>query len=252
MRLLGAVVLLVLLAAWPAQAAIAVVQETNCSSEPSASCTTPSIASTTGHLFVVSVGFCCTTGDHTSITDSHSNPYGLVIAEFASGSAFAMQYATAGGTGGATHTFTSNHASAGVYATISVLEVSGAAASPLDQTQTGIDAVSCCTAHSSTSTATTAQANELLLGFGSTTDASTFTTDTGAGWTERTNIASDGDTEGLITGSRVVAATGTYAYTWTTNVATRAVSGISTWKEATAVGVRQRCVGCGSDPKVIE
>lgn len=130
---------------------------------------------------------------------------------------------------------------------MSVQEVSGAAASPLDQTAAATDPNG--TSHTTPSTGTTSQANELLIGVGGTIDITTYTNDGGAGWTEQTNIATDASHEGIITGSKAVSAVGTYAYTYTTGSAVDAAQGISTWKASAAT--RQRCIGCGTDKKVI-
>lgn len=155
----------------------------------------------------------------------------------------------ANGAGGASHTFTLTGASGSFFGTLSVTEVSGAAtSSPLDKTATDTDPDGS-TSHATAATGTTAQANEILIGFGSSAAPTAYTTDTGAGWTELSNISTDADTEGLITGYRIVSAVGTFTYTYTTDTAEENVLGISTWKEAS--GNRQRCIGCGTDKKVI-
>lgn len=221
-----------------------------CQAEGATTCTTTGVTTTTGNLFVASTGFCCAA--FTSVTDSKGNSYTNAIADItdAIGGKSRQDYKE-NGTGGASHTFTLTGASAAFFGTMSVTEVSGAATSgALDKTATGITNPGA-TSHTTSSTATTAQANELLLGFGSTSAGpTTFTTDTGAGWTEQTNISTDADTEGLITGTRIVSATSTFAYTYTTAETRDATQGISTWKEAS--GNRQRCIGCGADKKVID
>lgn len=213
-----------------------------------ASCTTAGVTTTTGNLFIASAGYCCAA--FTSVTDNKGNSYTDSVAEQsdAGGGSSRQQYKESGA-GGASHTFTLTGASGAFFGALSVTEVSGAATSgALDQTAGGITNPGD-TSHTTNTTSTTTQANELLLGYGSTANVATFTTDTGAGWTELTNIATDADTEGLITGYRIVSATGTFAYTYTTNVARDTTQGISTWKEAS--GRRQRCIGCGIDKKVI-
>ena len=232
------------IAAWPAHAAIAVVQTVSCQAEASATCITSGVTTTTGNLFIASTGYCCDT--FTSITDNKSNTFIDSIAELTQGSTLGRQQYKENGAGGASHTFTLTGGSASFFGTLSVTEVSGALTSgALDQTATGTTASG--TNHATSATPTTAQANELLLGFGSSVDITTFTTDTGAGWTERTNIETDINTEGLLTGTRTVAATSTYTYTYTTGSTVSAVHGISTWKASSAA----RCIGCGIDKKVI-
>lgn len=248
MRLLYAL-LAVLLLATPAHSAIAVVQTVSCSAHGATSCTTGAVTTTNGNLFVANSSYCCAA--FTSVTDSKSNSYGNAIAATsdADGGTIRQDFIAAG-TGGASHTFTLTGASGAFFGSLSVIEVSGAAASPLDKTATGQDSG---TSHTTSNTATTSQADELLIGVGASIDITTYTTDTGAGWTERTNIATDVNTEGILTGSRVVSATGTYAYTYTSGTNDDFAQGISTWKAAAAGGgARQQCVGCGADRKVIE
>lgn len=235
------------MAAWPVHAAIAVVQIESCSAHGATTCTTGNLTTTTGNLFVVSTSYCCAA--FTSITDSKSNSYATnAIADTNDGDGGTIrQDYKESGTGGATHNWTLTGASGAFFGTISVMEVSGAASSPLDLVASQSDAG---TAVTSGSTATTSQADELLIGVGGTINLATFTNDGGAGWTERHNIATDVNTEGIITGSQVVSATGTYAYTFTSSSADDHSAGISTWK-AGAAGTRQRCIGCGTDKKVI-
>lgn len=237
------------LAAWPAHAAIAVVQTVSCSAAFSTSCTTGAVTTTNGNLFVASAGYCCAPSAFVSISDNKSNTFTDSIAEVTQDLTQGRQQYKAVGTGGASHTFTLTGSDGNFIATLSVQEVSGAAAVPLDKTAS-LASPGPATSFSSGSTAATSQAAELLIGFGSSQDTTTYTNDGGAGWTEQTNVATNGvNIEGLITGSKVVAATGTYAYTFTTGSSARAVAGISTWKESS--GTRQRCIGCGTDRKVI-
>lgn len=235
------------MAAWPAHAAIAVAQVEQCSATAATTCTTGNLTTTNGNLFVVSTSYCCDT--FTSITDSKSNAYTNSIADVTdnSGGKVRQDY-KAGGTGGATHNWTLTGGSSSFFGTISVMEVSGAAASPLDQIASFAD-IGGGTSHSTGNTPTTSQADELLIGFGGTISTTTYTTD--AGWTERLNVATDGSHEGIITGSQVVSATGAYAYTFTTGSSVFTAQGISTWKAAAAATTRQRCIGCGIDKKVI-
>lgn len=238
-----------IIAAWPAHAAIAVVQTASCEAQGATTCNAGPITTTNGNLFVANISYCCAA--FTSIADNKSNVYGSSIATISdsSGGSIRQDYIAAG-SGGSGHTFTVTGASAAFFATLSVIEVSGAAASPLDQTASAAD-VADTTSHSSGSTASTSQANELLIGLGGGIDITTYTNDGGAGWTERTNVSTDIDSEGIITGTKIVSAIGTYAYTFTTGSSVDDVMGISTWKESAASSTRQRCIGCGTDKKVI-
>lgn len=232
--------LLLLLTAWPAQAAIAVVQTVSCEASGASTCTTTGVTTTTGNLFVASSSYCCSVTP--TISDSKSNSYTESIADNAdpvSGTGIVRQDYTSAGTGGALHTFTIT-GGAGLYATLSVSEISGAAASPLDKTAIGGDVFA--TSHATNTTATTTQSNELLIGVGGSVDiGATFVTDSGAGWTEQTNAPTDIDSEGIITGTKVVSTAGSYAYTFTTTANARSSQGISTWKEsATGSGTPSR------------
>lgn len=233
--------------ALPANAVIAVAQTASCEAQGATTCSAGPITTTNGNTFVASVGFCCAA--FTSVTDSKGNTYTDVISELVTGGTHGLQQATIAGVGGATHSFTLTGGSAAFFATLSVTEISGAAASPLDQTATDTDATG--TSHATAATSTTAQADELLIGFGTSTTLVSYTNDSGAGWTEQTNVTTDVDSEGLITGSKVVSAIGTYTYTYTTSGNAETVHGISTWKSAAAASNRQRCIGCGTDKKVI-
>lgn len=232
-RLLALLVALGLASASPASAALAFVQKVSCAASASDTCTTASITTTTGNLIVVGAGY--QEDAFVSITDNKSNTYIEAIAEVACCSATnkGQQRYKANASGGASHTFTLTGASGSFYGEISVAEISGAAtASPLDKTMTGTETS---TDHSSGSTATTSQANEILIGFGTSRDGATLTTDTGAGWTEIDRYEATANIP-LITGYRIVSATGTYAYTYTSSPSLEAVQGISTWKEAAAGG----------------
>lgn len=219
----------------------------SCEAQGSTTCSAGPITTTTGHLFVASTSYCCAA--FTSVADNQGNSYANSIADTAdaSGGTIRQDY-TASGTGGASHTFTLTGSLSTFFATLSVIEVSGATASPLDQTAAAATAFG--TSHTSPTTSTTAQANELLIGFGGGIQITTFVNDGGAGWTERTNVATDADSEGIIVSSQVVSAASGYAYTFTTGTATNPAGAISTWKESVAV-TRQRCIGCGIDKKVI-
>lgn len=248
-----------LVAAWgsAAEAAIAHVQSVSCTWNNAGGCTTASITTTTGNLVVGSSGYCCFTNLVDHVTDSKSNSWSVAVANFENNHAHVyMAYSTLT-TGGASHTFTvvMDTASYGFYA---ATEISGQAASPLDKTAVNGDASG--TSHATPATSTTAQANELLVGVcNSEYDAGgtmTYTTDTGAGWVERVNISNNsaGIYGGLVD-TKAVSATGAYTFTYTKSQSKQTAQAIATFKDVTPGGggaVRQQCVGCGSDRKVLE
>lgn len=241
-----------LVAAWPAHAAIAVAQTVSCSSHAATSCTTGAVTTTNGSLFVASSSWMFhSLTSFTSVTDSKSNAYTNAVPDTidtASNEYVIRQDYKAAGAGGASHTFTATLGAA-YYVSLSVIEVTGASSSPLDQTAVGSDGNG--TSHSTASTSTTAQANELLIGNATAGDNITFTC--GGTYTERTNIPADAgtNTSGLLNCSRNVTSASTYAFDFSTSDLARTSSGISTWKEAAATTTRQRCIGCGTDKKVI-
>lgn len=236
-----------LIAAWPAHAAIAVVNAASCTAAVTDTCTTGAITSTTGNLFVASV-MSYNVSTFVSVTDSKSNTYTDSVAEVENHHMALRQQIKVNGAGGSSHTFTFTGAASN-YGSLAVLEVSGATATPFDQSAIGGNTA--VTSHTSGSTATTSQANELLIGWGATPNTSTYINDSGAGWTERANIEADGFSLGIICSSKVVSATSTYAYTFTTGSAVDSGAGIGTYKELAVSATRQRCIGCGTDKKVI-
>jgi energy-coupling factor transporter transmembrane protein EcfT len=221
----------------PALAALAYVQSATCTivGGGASSCDTGSITSTTGNLLVAN--WSTYTDIFSAITDNKSNTFTDAIAKLTTGNTNAGMQQKANASGGALHVFTMTLTGNG-YTYLSVSEVSGAeTSSPLDQTST--DITSSVSSHTSGSTSATTQADEILIGFGTGESGLTgpWTTDTGAGWTEITNDPTTGLIQGIITGYRIVSATGSYAYTCTstTNSNTFA-NGIATFKASSFVG----------------
>jgi hypothetical protein len=207
-----------------------VVQSTLAQTTSASAITTSSITSTTGNLFICDASHYSTT--FTSITDSNSNVYVDSMAEITSASSVRTreQY-KANGTGGSSHTFTLTTVDV-TYLSLACLEVSGAAASPLDQTASKADN-SCTTGCTSTSTASTGQANELLIGTGSGGTFSNAIFTAQSGFTQDQNI-----TNGmvLLVGHMSVSATGAYVFTFDTDHGPDIdlMGTISTWKAAAA------------------
>jgi hypothetical protein len=198
--------------------AIAVVQSTQAAGYAVLSFTTPSLTTTTGNLFIAEY-FRYDTAGTASVTDSKSNTYTGTTAEIPSGDADgrnARQMYKENGAGGSGHTFTFNVGNTTAYAGLIVKEVSGALTSgSLDQTATKNNNSG--TTNMTTSlTATTAQADEIVCGFGAgTVNGNNFVNHSGNGFTVDQNIAfSGGASEPQISASKVVSATGTYEYTW--------------------------------------
>lgn len=230
MRRLLLALALVLLAS-PAYAAIAHVQTVTCNADSVHTCTTAAITSTTGNLFVTASGH-YTDGTNTAISDSKGNVYSLITAELTQTNLDDVRLdAKEAGTGGASHTFTWT-SSDSFYGVIAATEISGMAASSVFDKTAGV--ADSGASHSSGSTAATTQANELLYGAGLNFQGVASVNDGGAGWIERANVAGDGvGVIGIIVGTRVVSATGTYAYTFT-SAGSNTAQHIATWKELVA------------------
>src|SRR5574337_80952 len=112
-----------------------------------------------------------------------------------------------------------------------VLEYSGMlTASPLDKTATHIN-TTITTSHASGTTATTSQANELLLGLMSENTGSTSESITDPGSTTNRLLETNGSSFNGVAGvERIVAATGAYSFTWTTGDSVADASCIATFK----------------------
>lgn len=195
--------------------------------------TTAAITTTEGNLVVI--GTTCS-NNFTSVTDSKSNTWSLATSQTTwGGDPIRLHYAIlAAGKAGSGHTFTIS-SSAGAYMVLCVAEYSGVeASSPLDKTQTNTATAS--TLDSGT-TALTAQANELLLGYFTQSLGSAVTWVAGTDYTLRASIggADVGAIGALV--DRLVSSTGTYNATATNGGGSAAYAGlIATLKDVTAGG----------------
>lgn len=239
-------VLIFLLIANPAWAAIAVVQAVGAGSTGADSVTTADITTTSGNLFICDSSYYFDAGGaFSSISDSKSNSYTASITDqVSSGDTFShgRQDYKENGSGGAAHNFTANATGGGPFLSIICKEVSGALTSgALDKVASKIDNNGN-TGLTSSSTAMTSQADELLAGGGTVpgnqTGDTSFTAQ--SGFTENDEITGvSGVTIGLTSASKVVAATGTYAFTFdTTNSFSGIIGWVSTWKASGAPPAR--------------
>lgn len=208
--------------------AIAVGQSVKAAGATVTSVTTAGINTTAGNLLVAGLAYY---GTFSSITDNNTETWEDTYPE----RALAVQGKIKGSyakniIGRSGHTFTLTLTGSG-YPTIVMREVTGATATPLDQVASIADTVAG-TSHTSPNVTTT-ENDELLCGDGSSEESTTFTTDTGAGWVNDQN-ESTGTNEGIISDHRVVASTGTYAYTFTTGTSPTAAQGIATFKAVAA------------------
>jgi hypothetical protein len=179
-------------------------------------------------------------GSLSSITDSKTNTYLVAVSEFSSSGDSdrrALQQYVANGTGGANHNFTATF-SGGVYPAFACKEVSDAnTLAPLDRTASfGDNSTALTTGLTSGSTAGTTQSDELLAGGGMLGQGMGDTTFTAqSGFTANQNLSHvSGSFNGMISASKVVSATGSYAFTFDISVASGAPSlgWIATYKSA--------------------
>ena len=220
----------------PIEAAIAVVQRTSQSCASATSCTTVNFGSavTGGNTMWVGCRY-GSTGRTVTITDSASNTYPAASVTQTSGSGGGSQptiqgYGLANITGGSSFNVTCGVSGAATRIEVIAIEVSGAASSNV------VDKVASAPGNGNSldsgATATTAQANELLIGFGATAASRTYTL--GSGYSNLTDAGSAGF---FASEEKTVSATGTYNATLTVGGATTNWSmAIMTLKEATSTG----------------
>lgn len=194
---------------------------------------TPGITTSANNAIAIGGLFYNTT--FTSFTDSRSNAFGDsglgTISDSGAGTGKARAaYNSNLSNSGAGHTFTLTTAAAS-FPTIFVMEISGQDTTDmLDKTASL--ATSSATTHTSASTATTSQANELLFfNGGQRLVVATNTPD--ASYTGLVNVA---DAE--VGGYKNVTATGTYNYSYTSANACSSAGILMTFKEAASAGTR--------------
>jgi hypothetical protein len=203
---------------------------------PATSATTGTVTTTAGSTVVLAV-VCQFAATFTSIGDNKSNTYTLIGSQQsdAGNNFWGRLYYCSNISGGAGHTF-NVVVSASVAITLLVVEITGAATAAFDKTAQQVDTAS---AFTSTATATTTQAAEMLIGFvagdsGSNpaTHAISGATPAG-GWTiqaaaEETNGVND--LVGCLA-TNIVASTGAYESGFTESGATLGLTWIATFKE---------------------
>jgi hypothetical protein len=229
-------------------AVIAVVQSVGVQGAGVSSITTANITTTGANLIICDAAYYLNGNSLTGITDSKGNTYSVALGEIASavdGEARAAQFYKENAAGGASHNFTITF-SGDAYPAIACKEVSGALTSgALDKTATKADN-SGDTGLTSSTTLTTAQANELLAGGAAVGEAIGVTDFTAqGGFTENVNLShvSGGD-YGLLSASKVVSATGAYDFPFDISVSSNGTMGwVSTWKASGVAAVVRRRSG---------
>lgn len=215
---------------------MAFVQAITATAIGASSVTTASITTTTGNLFVVNGGtYSSTSFAATPVTDNKSNGYTQGPADSTDGGSRCGQYYKTNGSGGSGHTFTVSLASAGDCG-VTALEFSNEdTSSPFDQSAGGGE-ITDTTTHTSNTTGTTTQANEILV-FGFCTGDNAGASLTGSsGWTVPTNGYADSGGVDIGGGYQIVSATGTYTASCISATLCRSAMVIGTYKEATGGG----------------
>lgn len=194
------------------------------------SATTPTKTTTTGNAIILSTAIY--TGTFSSVSDNGtSNTWSLNVGPIKSTANLGeiRQHACCGINGKVGHTFTLTLTGAD-YPTIIAAEFSGVAtpnASAFDKSSTGQAAND---THTSGSSGTLSQANELCYGHGSISTGTSTPTVSGSGWTQD-KIQTDSSVEGIVSGYKIVSATTAQSFDWTMGVGNTA-SLIGTYKEA--------------------
>ena len=216
----------------------AVVQSTFCATTGSAaSCTTPAMSTTTGNALIAVVStLTANVIGTTPITDSVGLTWSTAIASTGTTEAWAAMFYTANITGNGSHTFTFTPTSSDTL-TLVVIEVSGLAASPLNQT----DAVSQnTTTHTSGAINASAGLCEIFIGSGADADnGSAGWPDTEIDWNYRNPSFGTGTKDGVLFAYRNVQAGVTDDWTWTSTTADRDTILIAGFKSASCTGIER-------------
>lgn len=210
--------------------ALAHVQANGAQAANASSVTTASFTSTSGNLLVVTASWYANQAGPaaTPISDSKGNTWTAAFAETTNGEGDAIrQWYAKNISGGTSHTITFTLTGSG-FPTICFSEISGAETeAPLDKTAVGTDTTS---PHTSPATATTAQADEILIGSFDSAGSPPLGIGVTNGYTAA-NIQDNANFEPGAQEYKIVAATGAYTADFTgPNVAT--VIGIGTYTQS--------------------
>jgi hypothetical protein len=223
-------------AAWP----IAVVQSVSASMALVDQLSTGDITTTSGNLFICDASNYTSGYGLTGFTDSKANTYSTAFAYLTSSAdsyVQAFQSYSANATGGTNHNFTVTFGGAG-YQAIACKEVSGALTSGvLGNVSTKADNSG--TTGLTSNSVTTTQPDVLLAGgaaAGITIDGSPSSFTAAGGFTQEQMIAATyGANVGLLTASRVVSSTGSYAFLFDKQISTSGTMGWVVEYKATTV-----------------
>ena len=205
----------------------------NSAPSPPQSLTTAAVDTTGADLIVATVTNDSSAG--LAFSDNKGNSYSLAFGPTQNGTGdFVAIYYCKPTTVGAGHTLTGTATAASNFMTISAACYSGIAAStPLDKTAS---ATGSGTALDSGNTATTAQADELIIGGGTVSGGSTVTWTAGSGFTLRSHV--DAASVGGVSyvEDKIVAATGAYNAPITSSLSGTWLAAVTTFKGLVANG----------------
>ena len=188
-----------------------------------ASSTTTGVTTTggSGSLFLAFVYHEQSGEGFSSITDSYTNTWEQVGSTLNNGAHYTRVYSCHGGSGGSGHTFTVTYTATGAVG-IAVVELTGCAtSSAVDKVAQVFDNAE---PFSSGATSTTAQNNEMLVGYfrGDSTANETFAVDSSSnptsGWTKRLEFTQAGESVRelpTLVATVGVTSTGTYSFACT-------------------------------------
>lgn len=200
------------------------------------SLSTAAITTTSGNLVVIGVTY---VASFSSVSDSKGNTWTLAAGPVTASAGDTIRcYYAFNLTGGAGHTFTLNLSAAGA-GVVCAAEYSGVLLTdPLDQTATQASSGN---PVDSSSTATTTQADELLIGYGQQSSGVNLAWSAGASYTLRANVADAVPSSIGAMVERLVSATGAYNATMSHGGETGTYSAlIATFKAAGWGALRSR------------
>lgn len=229
MKCIAAFVILISVHAW---ASIAFVNSGDTKNGGGSCAVTLSV--TSGNVAIVAI----TTNSGAStqtVSDTNGDTFSLALPQFTIGSVVTSIWTAPLGTTNATETFTMTNSNTANNEQCVAMQYSGVSTStPVDKTATGT--YSAVTSLTSGTTATTSQANEMLIGFFACTGMNGGNFTQGSGYTLRVN---DGYLVSLATEDEVVSATGAYQATMTASAAATGAGIIVTLQPPAAAGVKR-------------
>lgn len=197
--------------------------------------TTASWTSTSGNILIAAIEADVVAQNGITVTDNKGNTWSRVISNSLPSTFDLEIWVAINIIGGATHTVTATDNGGGVDSLIIVEEWSGAALTGASDKSAGATGVAS-TALNSSASATTTQADEIVIGAGVASGNVTMTA--GAGYTNLTKVNTTFST--LAFESKVVSSTGAQTATMTSGTAGSWVCQVATFKQALVASTTKR------------